>query len=624
MNSNSNTGRTDERVDSNRLSEPTGTSVDDAKILGDIDTDDSIGVFGRSTGAGTTIGVRGEADSESGYGLYTPDDVGVGGVLETDTIRGAITDGQSLTDIAGPGLEIDNGVLTATGSGSSYWESTDDTLEPSGDETGISVQDVETDRLLDGGSGTLSFDATLDVDDHDIVDSETTVWDSSAEHIPQDRLEHDSVTISAGSGLSDGGSVSLGESTTLDVDTESLAGNGLDTGNDNDLMIESNSIGTTELETDFSDLATLFGDPVTVGGDLRSASDSGLTISTDGESPILRLGTPTSATFETAGGNIVGGHPDNSVDDDAAGVVISGGGGDSGSENSVDDDYGTIGGGKNNTVKGQNSTIAGGQINNVDSFSGTIGGGEHNDATGNNHVTVGGGGYNEASGNLSTIAGGHQCTAEGQGATVGGGTWNAANGDYATTAGGDNNFARGEHATVPGGRNNTADGDDSFAAGREAKAEHDGAIVFGDSSSTEVTSESSDEARFQMEIVAEAGVSDQSATATKANIEPVDTERILAGVNSLEVSTWEYKDTDRTHIGPMAEDFEAAFGVGSRDSINSIDRGGVALAAIQQLSAQVDEKDQRIDELEQKNRELEQRLEALEHEITAQDPTDNN
>jgi cell division protein FtsB len=57
-------------------------------------------------------------------------------------------------------------------------------------------------------------------------------------------------------------------------------------------------------------------------------------------------------------------------------------------------------------------------------------------------------------------------------------------------------------------------------------------------------------------------------------------------VAALPIKTWNYKSQDASvrHIGPMAQDFYAAFGLGSGDkTISTIDLDGVALAAIQGL-----------------------------------------
>ena len=66
---------------------------------------------------------------------------------------------------------------------------------------------------------------------------------------------------------------------------------------------------------------------------------------------------------------------------------------------------------------------------------------------------------------------------------------------------------------------------------------------------------------------------------------------MLDKVAELPVSTWSYKaqGPDIRHIGPMAQDFTAAFGVGEDDRhITSVDADGVALAAIKGLDQRVD------------------------------------
>ena len=58
-------------------------------------------------------------------------------------------------------------------------------------------------------------------------------------------------------------------------------------------------------------------------------------------------------------------------------------------------------------------------------------------------------------------------------------------------------------------------------------------------------------------------------------------------------------------MGPMAQDFKAAFGLGASDcTILQVDADGVAFAAIQALY-------QRLQALEAKNRRLEERLESM-------------
>ncbi len=93
----------------------------------------------------------------------------------------------------------------------------------------------------------------------------------------------------------------------------------------------------------------------------------------------------------------------------------------------------------------------------------------------------------------------------------------------------------------------------------------------------------------------------------KTGIEAVDPSEILAKVRAMPVSSWTYKhDAEEgiRHIGPMAQDFYAAFGTGRDDKgISSLDGSGVALAAIQALSDE--------------NADLRARLQRLETQIIA-------
>jgi len=91
-------------------------------------------------------------------------------------------------------------------------------------------------------------------------------------------------------------------------------------------------------------------------------------------------------------------------------------------------------------------------------------------------------------------------------------------------------------------------------------------------------------------------VSDRDA---KEGLVPADTAAILDHVAGLPIATWRYKGDRVRHIGPMAQDFAAAFQVGEDNThISTVDADGVALAAIQGLRRLVDEKDRRIDALE--------------------------
>jgi len=85
----------------------------------------------------------------------------------------------------------------------------------------------------------------------------------------------------------------------------------------------------------------------------------------------------------------------------------------------------------------------------------------------------------------------------------------------------------------------------------------------------------------------------------KENFGPVDPRDVLAQVVALPVTQWNYKaEPGIKRIGPMAQDFHAAFRVGADDmSISTVDEGGVALAAIQGLYAELRDRDAKIADL---------------------------
>jgi hypothetical protein len=71
---------------------------------------------------------------------------------------------------------------------------------------------------------------------------------------------------------------------------------------------------------------------------------------------------------------------------------------------------------------------------------------------------------------------------------------------------------------------------------------------------------------------------------------PVNGYEILEKLAALPISTWNYVFDDATvrHLGPMAQDFAAAFGLGDNDKvINVVDANGVLMVAIQALYRKV-------------------------------------
>ncbi len=92
-----------------------------------------------------------------------------------------------------------------------------------------------------------------------------------------------------------------------------------------------------------------------------------------------------------------------------------------------------------------------------------------------------------------------------------------------------------------------------------------------------------------------------SSRLLKEEFEPVDGEAVLTRLRGLPISTWRFQEDHQggRHMGPVAEDFFAAFGLGSGPtSIGTTDLSGVALAAVQTLAARNAELERRVAELQ--------------------------
>lgn len=114
-------------------------------------------------------------------------------------------------------------------------------------------------------------------------------------------------------------------------------------------------------------------------------------------------------------------------------------------------------------------------------------------------------------------------------------------------------------------------------------------------------------------------VSDRSL---KTDFAPVSAEKILARVVGLPISSWRYTNETASvrHVGPMAQDFRAAFGLGHDDKfIEFVDEEGVALTAIQGLNEKIQKQNAELEQKQAEITDLKQRLEKLEQIINARE-----
>ncbi|HZY42592.1 MAG TPA: tail fiber domain-containing protein, partial [Anaerolineae bacterium] len=311
----------------------------------------------------------------------------------------------------------------------------------------------------------------------------------------------------------------------------------------------------------------------------------------------------------------------------------------------------TMGGGGFNAASNRSTTVSGGEYNVAGGAGSTIGGGGWNGSGSSGNMaygtasTIGGGfgnylspdaGYGVIGGGqqnsitatpgsnlgIPTIGGGFNNKVTLGGGTVGGGNSNTASNFDATVAGGNGNTASGGASMVPGGASNLAQGSTSFAAGYRARSLNNGCFTWADSNNfdyvcgtnnaftaratggvyfvTAIDGAGNPTAGIQLSGGGNAW-SPLSDRNSKANFSSIDAREIVEKLAQIPISTWNYKTQDAAirHIGPMAQDFAAAFNVGEDDKhITTIDADGVSLAAIQGLYQIVQEKDHRISQLE--------------------------
>jgi trimeric autotransporter adhesin len=195
------------------------------------------------------------------------------------------------------------------------------------------------------------------------------------------------------------------------------------------------------------------------------------------------------------------------------------------------------------------------------------------------------------------------------------------NGSFAvgefTAATSETSIAMGNEAVSTGfssvaiGRDVYAEGDGSIVLGSHAQATPNapGTFMFGDGTSNAKRSEFFSFQPNQFLVRASGGVvfytspdystfvqlspranawSSSSDVNLKQNFRELDGSEVLAKIAKMPIREWSYKAQEASirHVGPTAQDFYAAFGLGEEPlRISTIDADGVALRAVQALEA---------------------------------------
>ena len=221
--------------------------------------------------------------------------------------------------------------------------------------------------------------------------------------------------------------------------------------------------------------------------------------------------------------------------------------------------------------------------------------------------------------------------------------WNNANiGNHSVAMGfdpvasGDSSFAVGSNAAARGnhsvaiGSGARAEGNYSFALGRDAAALDDGVVFLADSTGTPdgvvLGMPNTFFANFAGGYRLRSGSggvrlspgsgswSMLSDVRQKANFRDLDGESVLRRLAGIPIREWNYisQDASIRHVGPMAQDFRQAFGLGEDETtISSVDPDGISLRAIQALDARTEKLREENDALRKELDELRKTVERL-------------
>ena len=320
-----------------------------------------------------------------------------------------------------------------------------------------------------------------------------------------------------------------------------------------------------------------------------------------------------------ANSSTIGGGLFNAIQAGAQWSVISGG---DNNHEMTNASFAVIGGGSNNTIdtNAQYASIVGGQLNTISPsghFS-AIGGGKANMiGTLAQYATIAGGGANSASGNFSTVSGG---------------AYNNAVGDYSSAAGtgakayGNRSFVWNSFPNpnyVTGTNEFFVFAENGFSVDYDVQRVDGGGdrwVYIGKGTGGTFGTVSATISTWTTAYLSDGGAwVSASDRGRKQNFATVDPRSVLEKVASLPIQTWNYTNESPAlrHLGPVSQDFHAAFGLNGEDDkhIADVDEGGVALAAIQGLNEKVEVRSQNaevsIRKLEAENAELKQSVDEL-------------
>jgi len=275
--------------------------------------------------------------------------------------------------------------------------------------------------------------------------------------------------------------------------------------------------------------------------------------------------------------------------------------------NKATDNYSAVIGGHHNIAADAADAVVGGIGNYVEGLSSVICGG-----TGNN-IDM----------SFAGIMAGINDTASGHASFIGAGEDNYTDGHECSIIGGYSNFVAGDYSHIPGGQSDTlgANADYSMAFGRNVYLNTAYRIGYFNSTYWGYLGINRDDNSGGIQYPIHVGTNtgngngahltvggvwtNGSSREFKENFIPIDRADLFSSILRLQINSWNFRESDERHIGPIAEEFVAEFDVGSvradgtreNQYLSAGDVAGVALLGVQELIAENQELRKTIEEL---------------------------
>lgn len=288
----------------------------------------------------------------------------------------------------------------------------------------------------------------------------------------------------------------------------------------------------------------------------------------------------------------------------------------------TDSRYSSIIGGLGNRANKRGAGVFGGYINRAMWDYSAITGGYENTTFGSVSF-IGGGQQNYVGGNRSAIIGGAADTVQGISSIILAGEFNYSSGNNSSIIGGSHNYNAGQYGHIIGGAYDTlgSGASGTMVFGTNVYLNSGSRVGFFESENPGYLGINRDDNDGGISYPIHVGTTTSdgngahlttggvwtngSSREFKTDFIPIDRQSLFSSISRLQIDSWNFRESDEKHIGPIAEEFVEEFDVGttredgSRENqyLSSGDVAGVALLGVQELITENNELRKAVEEL---------------------------